>query len=321
MSPDPLSDILRLTRAKGVLSTGLRARGRFSVSVKMHEGMKFNAIMEGSCFLDVGGNSHQLNAGDCFLLTKGTEFTVGNSRACEVLPAEQVFAHATSGYAVLDNGDGPSVTFVGGKMTSDRGMELLTSCLPPVILLRGGTAAAQWISALLRSLETELTEGRPGSDVMSEQIMHMIFIEIIRTYSKDEMSIGWLAALFDPQIAKALSAMHAAPGKNWRVGELASVSGLSRSQFAARFARVVGESPLEYLTRWRMMLAREALLERATTIAQVANDVGYGSEAAFGAAFRRVYGTSPRRSVENERAARQGRDVHQSLSGSLVHPD
>lgn len=305
MSSDPFSDILRLTRAKGVLSAGLRVTGRFSVRVEMRDGIKFNALTEGSCFLDVGDSTYQLEAGDCFLLTKATVFTVGNDRHCEILDADHVFKNTIASFAELNNGDAPSVAFVGGKMASDRSMEPLTSSLPHIVLLKANTPAAQWISGLLKRMEMELTEGRPGADVMSEQIMHMIFIEMIRSHSKNEMATGWLAALSDPQIARALSAMHGAPEQNWRVEDLASISGLSRSQFAARFAGVVGEPPLEYLTRWRMMLAREALVDRAATIAQVANEVGYGSEAAFGAAFKRVFGTSPRRSVERERAARQ----------------
>jgi transcriptional regulator GlxA family with amidase domain len=194
-------------------------------------------------------------------------------------------------------------------MTSDRNMEFLTSSLPPVLMLKAGTATAEWVRGLLRRLEAEMIDGRPGADVICEEIMHMIFVEMIRSQSTGTHAVGWIAALSDPQIVKALSAMHAAPGRHWRVEELASTSGLSRSQFAVRFASIVGQPPLEYLTRWRMMLAREALRERTATVAQVANEVGYGSEAAFGAAFKRVYGTSPRRSADSDRAVQSQRDV------------
>ncbi|QBJ16767.1 AraC family transcriptional regulator (plasmid) [Agrobacterium sp. 33MFTa1.1] len=316
MSSDPFSDILRLTRARGVLSAGLRAKGRFTVRVEMHDGMKFNAITEGACFLDVDGHaSYKLEKGDCFLLTRATPFTVGNDRSSKVLSAAQVFAHATAGFAQLDNGDGPSATFVGGRMTSDRNMEFLTSSLPAVILLRAGTATAEWIRGLLLRLEAEMAEARPGAEIICEEIMHMIFVEMIRSHASDGEAVGWIAALSDPQIVKALSAMHAEPGRNWRVADLASASGLSRSQFAERFARIVGEPPLEYLTRWRMTLAREALRDRTATIAKVANDVGYGSEAAFGAAFKRVYGTSPRRSVEGDRVVKRQHDAARLESG------
>lgn len=138
---------------------------------------------------------------------------------------------------------------------------------------------------------------------------------MIRSHSNNGQAVGWIAALSNPLIFKALSAMHAAPGRHWRVGDLASTSGLSRSQFAERFARVIGEPPLEYLTRWRMTLAREALRDRIATIAQIANDVGYGSEAAFGAPFKRVYGTSPRRSVERDRVVKRQHDAARLESG------
>lgn len=154
-----------------------------------------------------------------------------------------------------------------------------------------------------------MAEALAGAETICEDIMHMIFVELIRSHANDSQAVGWVAARSDPQIVKAFSSMHAAPGRHWRVGDLASTSGLSRSHFAIRFARAVGEPPLEYLTRWRVTLAREALRDRTATIAQVANGVGYGSEAAFGAAFKRVYRASPRRSVEGDRVVERQHDT------------
>lgn len=153
MSSDLFSDILRLTRARGVLSTGLRAKGRFALRAEMHDGMKFNAVTDGACFLDVDGHaSYNLESGDCFLLTRATPFTVGNDQSSRVLSADLVFADATAGFAQLDNDVGPSVTFVGRRMTSDRNMEFLTSSLPAVLMLRVRTATAEWIRGLLLRL-------------------------------------------------------------------------------------------------------------------------------------------------------------------------
>ncbi|MEB2848041.1 AraC family transcriptional regulator [Endobacterium cereale] len=303
MAADPLSDVLRLTKARGVNSAGLRVRGKFSVRVEAHEGMKFNAITEGSGFLRVdGGEVYQLDPGDCFLLTKGLPFTIGNDLSSSALPAEEVFANATDGFAVLETGSSPEVSFLGGKMTSDQSMSLLTAALPAVLLVRRTNPSAVKIRWLLDSLKDEIFGRMPGSEAMSEQIMHMIFIEMIRIFPKEELTSGWLAALSDRKISKAVQAIHSNPGRKWRLHELASLSGLSRSQFAARFAHISGEAPLEYLTRWRMTLARDALIRRSQTIPQVAQSMGYSSEAAFGAAFKRIFGLSPRRLTDRDRA-------------------
>lgn len=303
MTVDPLSEILKLTKANGVNSTGLQTRGYFAVRVEMHEGMKFNAVTTGSCFLRTDdGEVYDLSAGDCFLLTKGLPFTVGNDPHCWPLPADEVFANATDDFASLVTGDAPEVTFVGGKMTSDRSMSLLTAGLPPVLVLRHTDPAAENVRWLLDRLKDEVSYKRPGSEAMSEQIMHMIFIEMIRAFPREGIASGWLAALSDQKIFKAIQAMHGAPGHKWRLDELASLSGLSRSQFAARFSQVAGEAPLEYLTKWRMALARDALVSRSRTITQVAQWMGYGSEAAFGAAFKRVFGSSPRQLTDLDRA-------------------
>jgi AraC-like DNA-binding protein len=303
MARDPFSDILRLTRAQGVMSVGLRARGKFAVCVDRHEGMKFNAITEGCCWLEVEDREPvDLEEGDCFLLTKGKRFTVGNDHQVDTRPAEEVFAGTAGAFATLDCGDGERVTFIGGKMTSDRNMSLLTSALPDLLVLRRGTPPAERVEWLLRSLHDELQDEAPGADAMAEQIMHMIFIEMIRALPEEDRAPGWLAASCDPRIGKAIRLLHADPGRKWRLEELAAASNLSRSQFAARFTTLVGMAPLEYLTQWRMRLAREALRDRTANTVQIATQLGYGSEAAFGAAFKRVFGLSPKRLAQSDRS-------------------
>lgn len=303
--PDPLSEILKLTRARGVFSTGLRVSGSFAIHVALHEGMKFNAITEGACWLKIDGQQPiTLGTGDCFLITTKSSFTLGNDPSAEILAAEDVFAGATSGFAILDRGPGPHVTFVGGKMISTRNMSLLTSAIPPLIILRAGTDMASKVQWLLKTLENELSNGAPGAEAMSEQIMQMIFITMIRSSAEQEKTRGWLSALKDARIGKAIEAIHARPSHGWKLEELATICNLSRSQFAARFRNLAGVPPLDYVTRWRMVIAREALEEGLDTNARIAARVGYGSEAAFGAAFKRIYGVSPRRlSLSNETAS------------------
>lgn len=149
---------------------------------------------------------------------------------------------------------------------------------------------------LLDRLLAELSLQYPGSNAMSEQIMHMIFIEMIRaSVDSNDGVVNWLGALLDPRIGRAMQLIHAEPSRSWRIEELASASNLSRSQFSARFAEILGIAPIEYLLRWRMTLAAKALRRGREALSKIAYETGYNSEAAFGAAFKRVHGISPGR--------------------------
>ena len=304
---DPLSDVLVLTRARGVMSTGLRASGRWAISVEVADDLKFNAVIEGQCLILIGDAPPMvLEKGDCFLIRGPLSFVLTNDLDSSVIPAADVFADTTDGFAVLNNGGMPRVTFIGGRMNSVEGMDLLTTSLPNFLVLKSGNKGASTVHWLLKQLESEVNEDAPGKQVMCEQIMHMIFVEMIRIcIAQDNLGTGWLKALSDPRIGPALHIIHSDAKKQWRLEELALKCHLSRSQFSARFKRAVGLSPLDYLLRWRMNLARHALQVPNASISRVADQVGYSSEAAFGAAFKRVFGVSPgRRGQQNEQRLR-----------------
>lgn len=172
--------------------------------------------------------------------------------------------------------------------------ELLLPLLPPLLVARGdGGPTSSWMDATLRLLADELGGALPGAETVVSRLADVLFVHVLRAWMAQHAGeVGWLAAMTDPPLGRALAAMHARPERPWTAAELARVAGLSRSAFFDRFSARVGEAPAAYLARWRMHLARQALREGAT-LAEVATQVGYGSEAAFSKAFKRQTGSSP----------------------------
>jgi AraC-like DNA-binding protein len=257
--------------------------------------MKFNAVLAGGCWLCVEGcDPIALVQGDCFLLSKGTPFVVASDLKLQPSSARDVFAGARDGLAVLDRGPGNEFQVIGGRMDTSMEIDFLQASLPPLVLLRRDGEEAKRVRWLLDRLVSEISEKLPGANAVAGQIMHMIFIEMIRAGASDtSIKKSWLAALSDPQIGRALKRVHSDPRRAWRLDELADAAHLSRSQFSARFISAVGLAPIDYVLHWRMTLAAKSLQMQRGRIAQISAEMGYQSEAAFGSAFKRVHGISP----------------------------
>lgn len=299
---DPLSQLLVLLDARAALSTGLSATGRWSVDVPATGALKCNVVRHGEALLQVAGTLHQLAVGDCFLVAPGHAFAIGTDLA-RPRPAAEVFAGPPTGLvADLDGGRGPAFRCIGGRMDMGPLAYLLGDALPPVIVLQATHPASQRIDGLLSRVEAEMMQPAAGSTAIAAAAMQMIFVDLIRSLPEDAPR-GWLKALEDPRIGPALRAIHSDPSRQWRLEDLAGLSHLSRSQFTARFHKAVGRAPIDYLLHWRMALAQRALSRPGVRVSQVAADLGYASESAFGAAFRRVTGTSPRHAADRLRPA------------------
>ena len=152
-----------------------------------------------------------------------------------------------------------------------------------------------WLQSTLRFIAREARELRPGGETVITHLADILIIQAIRSWidSAPQADRGWLAALRDDQVGRALAAIHREPEKDWTVALLAKEVGMSRSGFSARFTSLVGESAMRYLTQWRMQLARAQLLETSDSLSVLADRLGYQSEAAFSRAFKRVFGVSP----------------------------
>lgn len=202
---------------------------------------------------------------------------------------------------IFHNGGG-DFAFIGTRFEVDsRKAGALLGTLPPLIHLHEAEDrdALRWCIA---QMMTEMRAGRPGGTLAARHLAHLMLLQAFRLHLSRQASdrVGLLYALADPHLGKAIEAMHADPAHRWTLAELAGRAGLSRSIFAQRFRERVGETPIGYLTRWRMMLARDRLTAGRESLGTIASALGYGSENAFNTAFRRVIGCSPRRYARAE---------------------
>jgi AraC-like DNA-binding protein len=172
----------------------------------------------------------------------------------------------------------------------------LVAALPTLIHMRAGeTAAGPWLANTIRLLADESTNDRPGAQTVVNRLCDALFVFAVRSHlaTLSTSDAVWLRGLLDPQIGDALRHIHSAPGAAWTVAKLAAGVGMSRSAFAARFTRLIGEAPMAYLARWRLRTAAVALRTTRRDVAQIAASAGYESTAAFSKAFRRLMGEPP----------------------------
>ncbi|MQA38304.1 AraC family transcriptional regulator [Rugamonas aquatica] len=305
---DPLSDVLSLLKPRSYVSAGFDAGGDWSVRFSQQQNfIKCCTVVSGQCWLAVDGvpEPMHLTAGDCFVLGSGRTFRLASDLSLPAVESVAVFSSAQEGGVVTYNGGGGF--FLGGSRFAVNGdhVGILLAMLPPVVHLwkESDRAALRWA---VERMAQELRERQPGNDLVVQQLAHMMLVQALRLYLSDEHGeqAGWLGALADKQIGAAINAIHQDPAQRWTLAGLAGVAGMSRSIFAQKFKQKVGTPPMEYLTRWRMLLAADRLANSSAPIARVALSLGYESESAFGAAFKRVMGGSPRQySLERQAAS------------------
>jgi AraC-like DNA-binding protein len=163
------------------------------------------------------------------------------------------------------------------------------------MLMKADEARTLALHNTVQALASEMAEQAPGSEVVATRLAEVLFIQALRAHIALEVkrNKGWLRAIFDPQMGTALTAIHNRVNTPWTVESMAAAAGMSRSAFAARFKELLGQTPLEYVTEWRMQKAMQLLQQRDKKIIDVARSVGYESDAAFSKAFKRVVGTNP----------------------------
>ena len=224
--------------------------------------------------------------GDFFLLAPGREYVLSTA----------------GGGASTANIAGPTVVIAGMFSFDATQGRPLTDFLPPLILIRGNQPHMLPLRKTLELLASEVDVSTPGSEVAVRRLADLLLIQALRAHiaGTESEQTGWLHALSDSHIGAALNSMHKRLEHPWTVASLASEAGMSRSAFAQRFKELMDESPLEYLTRWRMYRGSDLLRESDRKLADVAQAVGYDSDGAFHKAFKRVLGIAPgeyRRSV------------------------
>jgi AraC-like DNA-binding protein len=293
---DPLSDVLSLLKPRSYMSGGFDMGGEWAIRFPRHEGIKCYALVSGQCWLCVEGlpDAVRVKSGDCFLLPHGRPFRLASDLALTPVDAHTLFQFPLNGTIRSINGGGDCFG-VGGHFALTGNAGILLGVLPPIVHIRKESDKATMHWSLDR-MSQELREPQPGGFLVAQHLAYMILVQALRLYVAEGLKggVGWLFALADKQMSAAISSMHGNPAHNWTVQELAAHTGMSRSTFALKFKETVGVSPIEYLTRWRMLLAGDRLTNSGDPISAIALSLGYESESAFSTAFKRVMGSSPR---------------------------
>jgi AraC-like DNA-binding protein len=300
---DALSDVLSLIKPRSYKIGGFTVSGSLAVKFPTTKGIKCYSILAGECWLVVEGVSEpvRLTAGECYLLPRGLPFHLTTDLSLDPIDYTICLAVHLNGDAGFHNAadsenSGTGCSFAGGHFLLDGAhAEVLLGSLPPIIHIQkeSDKEAMRWS---IERMRCELREPQPGGSLVAQQLAYMMLVQALRLHVAEgpRGGVGWLFALADPQMNAAIQCMHDDPSQDWTLQKLARCAGMSRSTFAMKFKQITGESPMEYLTRWRMLLAGDRLTNTGDSISAIARSLGYDSESAFGKAFKREMGCSPR---------------------------
>ena len=299
-SSDPLGEVLQLLHLSGVLYCSAELTDPWGIEVPELAGvMNVEVVTSGHCWLELEGEAPVfMPEGSLALIPRGRRHKLrGNpgdrTTWLEDIPIERIGDR----FEIMRFGGGGRVTEVTyyGVRFDPYLADRLIRLLPEVLHLRTHADDDSWLHSTIGFIAREARQRLPGSETVITRLADILVIQAIRSWieSAREQTQGWIAALHDRQVGKAMSLMHRQPERDWRVESLAREVGMSRSGFSARFTALVGEPVLQYLTGLRMQLAHRELRETTDTLARIAERVGYRSEPAFNRAFKRVVGMPP----------------------------
>jgi AraC-like DNA-binding protein len=294
---DVLTDVLQRSRARGALFSHTTAHGTWGVRFQASARLSVHAIVAGEAHLwaQEPEKALRLTAGDVALVRESIEHQMAHEPGAQVIAFGELPVDGTPRGRIVD-GDGPATVFFCGAydFEGDLWRPMLDS-LAPAVPTR--PAPGSTLRATMDLLGREIMNDAPGHQALLDRLLDVALIQILRQHfiASGEGAPPWFRASADPHIGPALRALHEDPARPWTVADLAGAANLSRSAFARRFTALLGVAPLTYLTEWRMSLARERLRHSDERLAAIAHALGYASEFAFAAAFKRHHGAAPGR--------------------------
>ena len=313
---DALSDVLKSVKLEGAVFIDAHfaapwcvrsSYGLNNAEPMLPEGghvVFFHLVTHGACKVRLadGGETLEAVAGDLIVFPHDDQHLLGSD--LDLLPvssADTIRGNAADGMQLVklrpESGVGDSTQCVCGYVACSRALlRPLLDSLPRVLCIPMSSGpAATLVHELVRTGVSESSAERPGGASLRTKLSELLFVEAMRRYAESAASSerGWLAGVQDLHVGRALALMHGEPARAWTVESLARAVGSSRSALAERFAALVGQSPIQYLTRWRLALAAQALREEDVAISRLAERSGYESEAAFSRAFKREFGVAP----------------------------
>lgn len=326
---DVLSDVLRVVRLSGAVFFVAEFTSPWAIESPPAKTFAshimpraecftiFHVLAEGNCWVKVKGDEAlQMTAGDVLVVPQGDEHVMGSDPSLQPTPMRVVIPKLPwpGMPPIVHGGGGETARFVCGYLHCDQRFNPLFSALPRLLCVRSsqdgltlrssGTSmessdrpvpfhAGMWLNTTLYYLIQEAKSS--SNQLMLARLTELMFVEVLRRYMEELApdQKGWLAGLKDPHVNRAITLLHAEPARAWTVEDLARDAGVSRSALADRFTDLIGESPMRYLTTWRMHLAKQMLSESRQSLAEIAERVGYESEYAFNRAFKRQVGNPP----------------------------
>lgn len=300
---DPLSNIIRLLRPHAVFSKPITGRGNWGVRYSAYGQPGFSIVLAGQGWLALdGAEPVLLDRGDFILLPYSPAFELLSRPGVECLPGRP----SRTGIRHGDPKGKPDFEMLGGTFQVEPvNATLLLTLLPKMIHIRSAEADTERLSRIIALVREECSANRLGREMILERLLEIMLLECLRWpgIRLDSLPAGLLGGMRDLALAKVLRAIHADVKADWTVARLAKLASMSRSAFAARFSATLGCAPMEYLSRWRMALAREALSRGGKSLDRIAEEIGYESASAFSTAFRRRMGCSPGRFARSCRTA------------------
>ncbi|HZX86389.1 MAG: AraC family transcriptional regulator [Variovorax sp.] len=291
---DPLTDVVRLLKPRAVFANIISGKGDWAVRYAEYGQPSFCIMLEGRCRLAVDGHEPvTLSVGDFVLLPSTPPFAISSFGPAPMVHIDPKVVPGGEGERRHGDLAGePDMRSLGGAFLFDGAdPKLLVTLLPQVVHVKGSQRLAQ----LVRMVGEEYEDPQPGKELVLSHLIGVLLVEAMRWTTAGTAPPGMLRGLGDTRLAPALQRMHADVTRAWTVGQLAEVAALSRSAFFDRFTRTVGTTPMDYLLRWRMEIAKDLLRHGRMAVADVGERVGYGSTSTFSVAFSRLVGQSPSR--------------------------
>jgi AraC-like DNA-binding protein len=294
---DPLSEVLSLLKLQAYESGGFLVSEKSGLQFSKHQSLKCYFAVSGNCWAAIEGqdNAILLKSGDCIVVRPGRPFYLATDLTSPRVafspeitkrePAETISPEVSRGCSIL----GGSFHLAGHHS------EFLLNALASIVHIPA-EANKGVIRSLLECLREEFRNPQPGGSAIAQQLVYILLVQALRIHLQNETAsgVGWLFALAEPRLRKALECIHSEPSHPWTIQDLADRAVMSRTVFAELFKKRVGMTSMQYLTHWRMLLAGDRLTITDESVSEIAQSIGYETESAFGKAFKRVQGRTPR---------------------------
>ena len=292
---DVLSDILKKIK----LSSAVYFKSDFSspwgMDIPKGPFAQFHIVTRGQCILKIKNATIQLFAGDIIVFPLGTSHWLADIESSDRQAGQDVVQAIMNGKSLF-TGDQISTTLVCGHFEFDKRIDHpFVNELPEMIHITDAEKKElSWLESIANLVIQEAGNEQSGSNVIVNKLGEVLFIHVLRAYiQKNSSEKGFLAAIQDERISKVLKAVHGSPEKDWQLVTLAQIAGMSRTSFSSQFKTLIGDTPLNYITQWRMLQAKELLVESDKSVGEIAEEVGYQSEAAFNRVFKKRIEKTP----------------------------